>query len=339
MKKSLLNTAVSIAMSGALLSVSVFASQAYADGVSSTEPTASSLDSFTTDSVNADLASSNATGSNTTSNDASSQTYLYPGMGVGAATGTVIAGPLGFLVGGLIGAVVGGNQEMTATASPLAEAENISNIPTPRDIVTGSDDTLPSEDDVVATPGLQLAQLGDLSAAMPDTDNAAQHELIKVLTTDLSLDVYFRSGSSDIETFYPARLAAIASLLNTMDSLGRDKLELHLDGYTDRRGNSTQNAELAKQRIEKVRQQLINAGVEENRINSQAFGEMKMVSTAGDLEGYTFDRKVVIRFERAHPDSIGAMTTALSAMDAEKTGAADNEASPAPMIAETGSRF
>ena len=100
--------------------------------------------------------------------------------------------------------------------------------------------------------------------------------------------------------------------MNTMN-----QLEIHLDGYADRRGDKTKNIELASQRIEEVRAQLINAGVDENRIVSKAFGETKMVSSPGDLEAYTFDRKVVIRFQRITADSIAAMTTALSEFNTE----------------------
>ena len=136
--------------------------------------------------------------------------------------------------------------------------------------------------------------------------------ILDILTTDLSLDVYFRSGSTDIEAFYPARLAAIANLMETMP-----QLDLHLDGYTDRRGNKSQNIALANRRLTSVRQELIDSGVDANRIISKAFGEMKMVSQAGDLEAYTFDRKVVIRFERRSINSINAMTETLS--ETEKT--------------------
>ncbi len=69
---------------------------------------------------------------------------------------------------------------------------------------------------------------------------------------------------------------------------------------------------MADQRIDKVRQQLVLAGVEDHRIFSKAFGEMKMVSSPGDLDGYTFDRKVVIRFERTSPDSIQSMAAVLA---------------------------
>ena len=159
-----------------------------------------------------------------------------------------------------------------------------------------------------------------------------------ILVTDLSLDVYFRSGSTDIEKFYPARLSAIADLINSMD-----KLELHLDGYTDRRGNKSQNIALANQRVEKVRQQLVDAGVADNRIISKGFGEIKMVSDAGDLEAYTFDRKVVIRFERTNQNSISTMTTALTATDIDsenaQTTSSSTEQGHAPVVADVSDRF
>jgi len=122
-----------------------------------------------------------------------------------------------------------------------------------------------------------------------------------------------------------------------------DKLELHLDGYSDRRGNKTKNIALANDRIEKVREQLINAGVDETRIISKAFGEMKMVSNAGDLEAYTFDRKVVIRFERSSANSIHAMTTALSASKTEvesaDTAASTGNEATTSVVADATARF
>jgi len=320
MKKSLLNIAVSIAMSGALLSGSVVSTQAYAD----------SAGAVSTESAGND--------------ETALKTYMYPGMGVGAATGTVIAGPVGFLLGGFIGAVVGANQEMTESGIITDSSTLQDTLASKTDLEDITDENSnnsisPTGDQRSLTPAIQVAQTGPLHEVIPADDSSNQDELLDALTTDLSLDVYFRSGSSDIETFYPARLAAIANLLNTIDSLHQNKLELHLDGYSDRRGDRQQNIALANERIEKVRQQLIAAGVAEERINSKAFGEMKMVSTAGDLEGYTFDRKVVIRFERSAADSITAMKTALSAFDAEKTALSENDENTSPVVADNSSRF
>ncbi len=281
MKKSLLNIAVSIALTSAIYSGSVLSNQAYANNATSD-----------------DLIAENDSNIQNTS-----ENYIYPGMGIGAATGAVIAGPVGLIIGGFVGAMIGTSHEEDITQVLTDENSSLA------DNVSSDDtsDNYKADFDHSELGSLQVAQIGEISTVVDDASNSKQDELIDILTTDLSLDIYFRSGSANIESFYPARLTAIADLLESMD-----QLELHLDGYTDRRGNKSQNIALANQRIEKVRQQLIDSGVDENRINSKAFGEMKMVSNAGDLEGYTFDRKVVIRFERSSADSIHAMTEALS---------------------------
>ena len=204
MKKTLLNIAVSMALGSAVFSGSVLSTRAYADEF--------------------------APADNTTSNHSTSETYMYPGMGVGAATGTLIAGPVGLVVGGIIGALVGSNQEVSKDIDSEIPGSSLAG---------SSQDTNDSTDEIALMPAsidtrnpdtdnsIQLAQLGPVSPVISDDENTAHEELMNILVTDLSLDVYFRSGSIDIEKFYPARLAAIADLVNTMGDL-----ELHLDGYT-----------------------------------------------------------------------------------------------------------
>lgn len=298
MKKSIVNIAVTMALTSAVLSGSILSTQAYAD--------------------NLNIADNNTT-----------ETYMLPGMGAGAAAGTVVAGPVGFVVGGLIGAIVGFNQDITtepetipALAKKTTEKTPVSDSAHNR---SENDFQIETTKQETAQHSIQVAQLGLMPVIADNVIESQQDRLMAILTTDLSLDIYFRSGSSDIESFYPNRLVAIADLMKTMD-----KLELHLDGYSDRRGNKAKNIALANERIEKVREQLLNAGVNENRIISKAFGEMKMVSSAGDLDAYTFDRKVVIRFERTPADSIQSMTTALSELETENTD---------PVVADTGTRF
>ncbi len=293
-KKSLLNIAVTMAISTTLLSASVLTTQAYAAEAGLN---------------NAILANQNE------HNEAERENYLYPGMGIGAATGTAIAGPVGLVIGGLIGAFVGASQTTenevdinSETSIPAVALDNSEN-----SITTGAVQSV--ADNSTTNHSVQVARLGAITAVADESIESEQDKLLDILTDDLSFDVYFRSGSADIESFYPSRLAAIAGLLNNMNAL-----EIHLDGYTDRRGDSTRNMALANQRIEKVRQQLITAGIDGHRIISNAYGEMKMVSAPGDLEAYTFDRKVVIRFQRATPDSIHAMKQALSVSDEKTTG-------------------
>jgi len=312
MKKSLLNIAVSVAIASVLLSASALSTQVYA--------------------------SEYIPDDNDSSNDKTTETYMLPGMGAGAATGVVIAGPAGLLIGGLIGALVGSSQPVSEQEDSLTVAEVEVENSIPVATISNDSDQLTIVDDSDTEKSIQLAQIGPINTVIENQSDPAEEKLMNILVTDLSLDVYFRSGSTEIEKFYPARLSAIANLINSMD-----KLELHLDGYTDRRGDKSQNIALANERVEKVRQQLIDAGVADNRIVSKAFGEIKMVSAAGDLDAYTFDRKVVIRFERADQNSMYSMTTALSAIEsaseAEQLTSADTETSLSPVVADTSTQF
>jgi outer membrane protein OmpA-like peptidoglycan-associated protein len=321
MKKSYLNTAINVALTSIVLSSLILQSQANAS------TTDNAANSAVTISDNSNSKSIGTNKSDTNNSDTKeSDTYLYPGMGIGAATGTLIAGPVGFIVGGAIGALIGVNQdaetEQTENSdSPLASDDsNVIDNSMADNSTSGKNmevdkvasHTNHTTEESLTTEPVQIAQIGSLDPAIINESDIPQEELMNILVSDLSLDVYFRTGSTDIEKFYPARLAAIANLVNSMD-----KLELHLDGYTDRRGNKEQNIALANTRIERVREQLIDAGVSPERIVSKAFGEAKMKSAAGNLEAYTFDRRVVIRFERISTAG-SSMDTAL--IDAEITG-------------------
>lgn len=335
MKKTLLNSAITMSMATALLSGSVLNTRAYAGEPAPAEP------------VPADIAAVDTAGTADTDED-----YMLPGIGVGAATGAVVAGPVGLIIGGVVGAFVGASQEVTGNNDEAAEltisenfTEDNSNkqtaalaAPFEEAKQTNAQQIDAAEHNSSDRP-IHLAQLGAVYNLGDTGMPGPQDELLDAFTRDLSLDIYFRSGSTDIEPFYPARLAAIASLIESMDKLGKDKLELCLDGYADRRGDPSKNITLANERIEKVRQQLVAAGIDENRINTKAFGEMKTVSKAGDLEAYTFDRKVVIRFERMPADSIASMASTLAEFETGETGLADNTEGEDHLVAEDGTRF
>jgi outer membrane protein OmpA-like peptidoglycan-associated protein len=76
-------------------------------------------------------------------------------------------------------------------------------------------------------------------------------------------------------------------------------IDIHLEGYSDRRGDKDTNLVLSNQRLDSVRNQLLQAGIDASRIHVSAYGELQFISTPGDLEAYTFDRRVVIRFQHS----------------------------------------
>ena len=250
------------------------------------------------------------------------------GIGVGAATGGLVAGPVGLIVGGIVGAFIGSNHEIADEDESSVAMTEPSEVDKLHAKTTASDDLSAVITNTEQDSSLQLAQLGPVTAIVESPVIKVEDSLIDVLTSDLSFDVYFRSGSTEIEDFYPARLIAVSRLLDEID-----EMEVHLEGYADRRGDKDKNIALSNARINSVRQALIDSGVDENRIISKAYGEMKMVSAAGDLEAYTFDRKVVIRFERASSDSLMSMHQVLS------DGTDDDTADSDPLAANHITRF
>ena len=138
---------------------------------------------------------------------------------------------------------------------------------------------------------IMVSQAAELAPVIDDADDGAA-ALKNILLGDMGLDVLFLTGSTSVESIYLPRLQAVAGILQLMPDI-----EVHLDGYSDRRGDSETNLDLSTQRLASVRERLVEAGVDADRIHVNAHGEQQFLSAPGDLEAYTFDRRVVVRFE------------------------------------------
>lgn len=119
-----------------------------------------------------------------------------------------------------------------------------------------------------------------------------------IVSNDLSMDVYFKAGSTDVEKFYSQQLAVISALLNEIP-----ELQLNLDGYSDRHGSEAENLQLSAERLASVRNYFVGYGIDESRINTNAHGEKNFVSKPGDLDSYVFDRRVVVSFKPLAQDT------------------------------------
>jgi outer membrane protein OmpA-like peptidoglycan-associated protein len=214
------------------------------------------------------------------------------GTGIGAVAGGLLAGPVGVLAGGLIGNLAGRYDADAAEQQAPSIAANTTQPDAPVQAEPAPATTSEADEAIV------LSQAGDAVPVIDDTAAGDANALTHILISDMGLDVLFLSGSTSVETLYLPRLQTIASVMALLPDV-----ELHLDGYSDRRGDSDTNLALSTRRLESVRRQLVEAGVDESRIQVNAFGEKNFVSVPGDLEAYTFDRRVVVRFEQAAPES------------------------------------
>jgi len=211
----------------------------------------------------------------------------YIGTGIGAVAGAIFAGPVGFIAGGLLGSLAGKHDAVNSieneqsTSTTTADSPALTNQPSMQATDNNAKDTI------------VVAQAGGIESVI---DNGIDHAsgLKDILVSELNLDIFFLSGSTAVEAFYQPRLNAVAMFMDEMKDV-----DLYLDGYSDRRGDEVSNLALSNHRLASVRDALVQAGVDDSRIYINARGEQHFNSTPGDLEAYTFDRRVVIRFEQS----------------------------------------
>ncbi len=212
----------------------------------------------------------------------------YIGTGIGAAAGAVVAGPVGFVVGGLIGNLAARHDAKSASETEQAIAAHEPQTPVSRQ----ADPTAVTDN--ASTETIVLAQAGEVEPVINDDVVDRNSDLKDILVENTGLDVFFLSGSTTVQAFYQPRLQAVAKLMQQFPDI-----DIQMEGYSDRRGDRDTNLALSNQRLDSVRNELVQAGIDAGRIHMSAFGERQFVSTPGDLEAYTFDRRVVIRFQHS----------------------------------------
>lgn len=210
----------------------------------------------------------------------------YIGAGIGAITGALLAGPVGFIAGGVLGSQAGKRE--TAVSNDIAESLTENEMPV---LSVAQTNTNMQEQDE-PEQSLVVAQSAELESVIENDTTETSSVIEQLLMTDINFDVFFLSGSTAVEAYYKPRIQAIARLMQQLPETG-----IHLEGYSDRRGDQDENLALAQQRLDAVRNALELAGVAPDRIRLSAFGEQGFVSSPGKLEAYTFDRRVVIHFE------------------------------------------
>lgn len=115
---------------------------------------------------------------------------------------------------------------------------------------------------------------------------AQQTERGMVLTMS---DVLFDFGESDLNPGGARTMEQLASFLEE-----NPDRQILVEGYTDNIGDAEFNEELARRRAESVREQLVAAGIDRNRIEVQAHGENYPIATNETTAGRQLNRRVEV---------------------------------------------
>lgn len=230
-------------------------------------------------------------------------------VGVGAMSGALIAGPVGFVVGGLVGALF--SHDIPDETSVVAELNEVDELNTETTHITAHSDEPVAVNTIDTGESNKVDELLVASASndvfviehekpeqgKPEQGKTnqkkpeASNKLKEIITDSLNIVVYFTPGSVTTESFYEEQFVTVLDLMQEIP-----EIELNLAGYSDRRGTDAENVQLASQRIASIRDYFVQHGIEEHRIKTHAYGEKNLLSTYGELDSYMFDRRVVLSF-------------------------------------------
>lgn len=200
----------------------------------------------------------------------------------GAVVGGFAAGPVGAVIGAGVGTWLG-NRVHRAHEAHVAEMQ--------------VEKLAGDRDELIETNHRLSAQISTLSQEV---------ERVRIVQSDpatalegLSGDVLFRTGSHVLEPEMGKQIQALAQAL----ARSRD-LKIRIDGYADPRGNEEDNLRLSESRANAVRDVLIAAGISEDLLEVNAWGQAQSEAGPGDLDGYALERRVRLTIEPRQPAAV-----------------------------------
>jgi outer membrane protein OmpA-like peptidoglycan-associated protein len=209
------------------------------------------------------------------------------GFVTGAIIGGFAAGPIGAVVGAGLGTWIG-NRVHRAGEAKKAEAEVAALKDDKSQLQAEKGVLMIEKSDLAATNQALTSRLDQLARSVTASQGAreaeAQDEAAKILD-GLQGDVLFRTGSADIT---PEMTQSIRTLAQAVAK--SPGLKVRVDGYADSRGTVDNNLELSAARADAVRDVFLAAGVDDEALEINAFGDSQ--STALDADGYALERRV-----------------------------------------------
>ena len=193
------------------------------------------------------------------------------GLGSGAAIGAIAGGPVGLIVGAAFGGWLGDRFHHERSERRAAERKH-ADAQLENEVLTGK---LAGSQREVERANVELAS--ERTAHRVDLRQA------------LAIEVFFRTEDSAVDGADAERLAQIAELIGPMEGT-----VIRLSGYTDARGTTEYNEQLAGTRAAAVRDALIRGGMPPERIVVTSAGETAATAGETDADGMALERRVEI---------------------------------------------
>ena len=207
------------------------------------------------------------------------------GVGSGAIIGAVAGGPFGFVFGAAIGAKLGDsihekNQDIDGLRSSLdAKDTEVNRLQAAIRGARKSNDEL----------GDEVRRLQSL----------AQPELVDLMQAGIAMDLLFRTDEAVLTDMTGSRLNELAGALASMPNV-----QIQLDGFADERGDDEYNLALSEQRVDFVRDQLMQAGIPGDRINTRAHGES--IAQDGSIDSLALERRVTLKLFLSENEAVAS---------------------------------
>ncbi len=196
--------------------------------------------------------------------------------GVGLIAGSLIAGPLGAIIGGSIGVLTGHQQTQSET---LTEQQKfIADLELDLNIINTE----------LSQSKLKISQLE--STQLQIENKLQQHnKTVKNIVSGYQFDLYFLSNSDMIQSHAQQGLLKLATLLKNNPTI-----TARIEAHSDWRGSSDDNFQLAQIRLDAVAHYLRLQGIDNAQLQTTNYGENKNMHRGSWGDELFYDRRVTI---------------------------------------------
>jgi len=194
------------------------------------------------------------------------------GFGIGALIGSVLAGPIGVVIGAGGGTWLGARENKTDKTIAALEKE------------------LNAKSIEIAYQQNELAETKEkYKKEFQKVILNKETRSLEKLSDGISYVIYYKTNEAEIQYTILPEIKKLANLIKIYP-----QIQIQISGYTDYRGSDSHNLALSKKRIENVQAEFIKVGISNQRFQTHAYGEHKASAYEGDTESYVFDRRVTI---------------------------------------------